>query len=277
MHVYSYGNRWDKYIIYNYWNILGINWKTLPGLYIHLTVQDKSYVLISMHLDNPVVVFLEVNSHPHKYLLCFVITFDCGGNYSQNLEPLMIKFPSLPMASFKRPKLGVYSCHRITLLYAPVNIVWQNWRYNRYSSPRKEKYSKYPTGKYLVPHEWIRILNPNGGKQGGIPEKESLGIANTKGDRSWRQTELIPRCQLENSNEDPSWCQKELILWFQRKLFVPTEFEIQIWVFNFGSGVQYYKIWINGFPFARLTFLLSRRSGKKTDVCYNFKYLPSHP
>ena len=57
----------------------------------------------------------------------------------------------------------------------------------------------------------------------------------------------------------------------------PTEFEIQIWVLNLGRGVQYSNIWIHGFLFARITFLLSRQSGKKTDVCYDFKNPPYHP
>ena len=38
------------------------------------------------------------------------------------------------------------------------------------SSPRKEKNSKPPTGENLVPHELITRVNPNRGKQGGIPE-----------------------------------------------------------------------------------------------------------
>ena len=63
------------------------------------------------------------------------------------------------------------------------------------SSPRKENNSKPPTGENLVPHERIIRVNPNGWKQGGTPKKESLGIANPKGDTSWHQTELIPRCQ----------------------------------------------------------------------------------
>ena len=69
---------------------------------------------------------------------------------------------------------------------------------NACSSPRKDEYSKIPTGKYVVPHEQIRIVNPNGGKQGGIPERESPGIENPKGVLSWRQKELIPRCQRDN-------------------------------------------------------------------------------
>ena len=55
------------------------------------------------------------------------------------------------------------------------------------------------------------------GIQGGIPVKESPGIANPKGDPSGLQTELVPRCQRENSNEDPSWRQKELVPRHQRK------------------------------------------------------------
>ena len=55
-----------------------------------------------------------------------------------------------------------------------------------YSSPRKEKYSKSTTGKYVVPHELISRVNPNGGKQGGIPKKESPGIVDPKSDLNGR-------------------------------------------------------------------------------------------
>ena len=85
------------------------------------------------------------------------------------------------------------------------------------SPPRKEKNGKRPTGESLVPHERIIRVNPNRGKQGGIQEKESPGIANPKGDPSWRQMELIPMCHRYNSNKDSSWLQKELILRRQRK------------------------------------------------------------
>ena len=54
------------------------------------------------------------------------------------------------------------------------------WR-NSCSSPRKDKYSKPPTEKCVVPHERIIRVNPKGEKQGVIPEKESPGIANPKG------------------------------------------------------------------------------------------------
>ena len=47
--------------------------------------------------------------------------------------------------------------------------------------------------------------------------KEYPGIANPKGYPCWRQTELIPRCQRENSNEYPSWRQKESIPRQKRK------------------------------------------------------------
>ena len=144
-----------------------------------------------------------------------------------------------------------------------------------YSPPRKEKYIKYPTGKYVVPQKQIIRVNPNRGKQGGIPEKEYPKIANNRGDPSWRQTELILMCQRENSNGDPSWHQKNLITRCQRKQrgilereslgifipkgdlswrqkdviprcqrehFAPTEFKIQIWVLNFGREEEYNKI-----------------------------------
>ena len=85
---------------------------------------------------------------------------------------------------------------------------WPPRKINACSSPRKEKNSKPPTGGNVVPHGQISRVKPNGGKQGGIPETESTGIANPKDDPSWRQTELITRCQQDNSNKDPSWHQK---------------------------------------------------------------------
>ena len=59
-------------------------------------------------------------------------------------------------------------------------------------------------GENVFPPEQTIKLNPNGGKQGGIPEKESPGIANPKRDPNGRQTELVPRRPRENSNKDPS-------------------------------------------------------------------------
>ena len=73
----------------------------------------------------------------------------------------------------------------------------------------------------------------------GIPLEESPRISNHKEYPSWRQKEIIPR---DNSNEDPIWRQKGLIPRCQRENFAPTKFEIQIWVFNFGRGVEYSKI-----------------------------------
>ena len=74
---------------------------------------------------------------------------------------------------------------------------------------------KPPMGVSVVQHKQISIVNPNRGNQGKIPEKESPGIANLKRYLSSCQTELIPRCQRDNFNEDPSWLQKKLIprLW----------------------------------------------------------------
>ena len=56
-----------------------------------------------------------------------------------------------------------------------------------------------------------------GEQQVGITKKEYLWVANPKGDPSGRQTELVPRCPRENSNEDPNWRQKELIPRHQQK------------------------------------------------------------
>ena len=51
--------------------------------------------------------------------------------------------------------------------------------------------------------ETIKV-NPYGGKQGGIPEKESPGIVNNKSDPNGRQKELVPRHPRGNSNKNPS-------------------------------------------------------------------------
>ena len=100
--------------------------------------------------------------------------------------------------------------------------------------------------------------------QRGTPKKEYLRISNPKEDPSWRQKEVISKCQRDNSNKDLSWHQKKVITRYQQENFVPTKCEV--WVLNFGRGVEYSKIWRNGFPFARLTFLLSQQSVNKTDV-----------
>ena len=44
----------------------------------------------------------------------------------------------------------------------------------------------------FLENETIQV-NPNRRKQGGIPEQESLGIANNKSDPNGRQKELVPR------------------------------------------------------------------------------------
>ena len=46
-------------------------------------------------------------------------------------------------------------------------------------------------------------VNPNGGKQGGIPKKESPGITNNKSDPNGPQKELVPRRPRVNSNKNP--------------------------------------------------------------------------
>ena len=89
--------------------------------------------------------------------------------------------------------------------------------YYKWSSPTKEKNRKPPTGENVVPRERTIRVNPNRGKQGGIPKKESPGIANHKGDPGGRQMELVPRFPRENYKKDLSWRQNELIPKHQRK------------------------------------------------------------
>ena len=76
---------------------------------------------------------------------------------------------------------------------------WLKW-----FSLRKENNSKPATGGNWVPSEQIIEVNPNGGKQGGIPEKESPGIVNNKSNPNGRQKELVPRRPRGNSNKNPS-------------------------------------------------------------------------
>ena len=66
-----------------------------------------------------------------------------------------------------------------------------------WSSPRKERNRKPPTGGNVVPRKQTIRVNPNEGKQGGIPEKEAPWIANPKGNPSGCKTELFPRCRKE--------------------------------------------------------------------------------
>ena len=61
---------------------------------------------------------------------------------------------------------------------------------------------------FLV-NETIKVI-PNRGKQGGIPEKESPGIANPNSDPNRRQTKLVPRRPQGNSNEDTSGSNSEV-------------------------------------------------------------------
>ena len=61
----------------------------------------------------------------------------------------------------------------------------------------------------FLANKTIRV-NPNGGKQGGIPEKESPGIVNTKSDRNRRRTELVPRCPQGDPDKDPSGSNTEV-------------------------------------------------------------------
>ena len=56
------------------------------------------------------------------------------------------------------------------------------------SSPKKEKNSKPLTGENVVPREQPIKINPNREKQGGILEKESPEIANSKDDPNGCQT-----------------------------------------------------------------------------------------
>ena len=83
---------------------------------------------------------------------------------------------------------------------------------------------------YVVPKERIRTVNllqgklnflanktikvnPNGGKQGGIPEKESLGIANPKSNPNGLQTKLVPR----RRGKIPTRISAEVIPMYQQK------------------------------------------------------------
>ena len=84
-------------------------------------------------------------------------------------------------------------------------------------SPIKEKNRKTPTGENVVPRKKTIRVDPNRGKQVGVPKKESPGIANPKGDPNRRQTELVLKLPRENSNKDPSGRKNEVIPRHQRQ------------------------------------------------------------
>ena len=115
----------------------------------------------------------------------------------------------------------------------------------------------FPFGNWCSSPIKEKHIKPQQGKSKMNPPEESPGISNPREDPSWHQKKVIPRWQREN--------------------FVPTKLEIQIWVFNFGCGVEYSNIWRNVFPFARITFLLIRQSGKKADVGTILKILRPTP
>ena len=87
-----------------------------------------------------------------------------------------------------------------------MNFIIKIW-----SSPKKDKNRKPPTREYVVTRKWTIRVNPYGGKQWGIPEKESLSITNPKGDPNGHQMELVPSRPRGNFKENPSGRLKEVI------------------------------------------------------------------
>ena len=92
---------------------------------------------------------------------------------------------------------------------------------NRKSQRRSELAPKVINSKVpAVQFQLISELAPKGinyeapEKEKRNPENESPGIFILKGDPSWRQKEVIPRCQRDNSYVvynyyvDPSWHEK---------------------------------------------------------------------
>ena len=71
--------------------------------------------------------------------------------------------------------------------------------------PQERRWTVNPLReKTEFPANETSTVNPNGGKQGGIPEKESLGIVNNKSNPNGRQKELVTRRPRGNSNKNPS-------------------------------------------------------------------------
>ena len=96
-----------------------------------------------------------------------------------------------------------------------VNVFW----YQRetsivYGVPQESRRTVNPlrVKTEFLANKTIKI-NPNGGKQGVIPEKESQGIANNKSDPNGRQKELVPR----HRGEIPTRIQAEVILRYHKK------------------------------------------------------------
>ena len=92
-------------------------------------------------------------------------------------------------------------------------LTWSNSRlrhlkdrsHNAHGVPQERRRTVNPLrGKReFLANETVKV-NPNGGKQGEIPKKESPGIANNKSDPNGCQKELVPRRPWGNSNKNPS-------------------------------------------------------------------------
>ena len=78
-----------------------------------------------------------------------------------------------------------------------------NWDFDGVPQERRRTVNPLRGKKEFLANETIKV-NPKRGKEGGIPEKESLGIANNRSDPNRRQTELVPRRPRGNSNKNPS-------------------------------------------------------------------------
>ena len=75
------------------------------------------------------------------------------------------------------------------------------YRTNGYPQERRRTVNPLRGKTELLANKTVKV-NPNGGKQGGITEKESPGIANNKSDKNGCQKELVPRRPRGNSNKN---------------------------------------------------------------------------
>ena len=90
---------------------------------------------------------------------------------------------------------------RLTIAHLPSEKYGLHYKYGVPQERRRTVNPLRGKNEFLA-NETIKV-NPNGGNQGGIPEKESTGIANNKSDPNGRQKELVPRRPRGNSNKNP--------------------------------------------------------------------------
>ena len=167
-----------------------------------------SLILISLGISPPILSLMTPRRDSVIILLKFWGWFRSWGwflppsllpcNWSQNKGRYGTTIPFYSICRLRKSRVTGFTL-----------VMFWNSSQNLCISPRKEKNRKPPTGENVVPREQTIKVNPDEWKQGGIPEKESPGIANPKSDPNGRHIKLVPRRPRRNSNKDPSGSNSE--------------------------------------------------------------------